>query len=120
MESLIMVAEKCERLCGTVPYAKRNPDSKTIPMHCYDLLTEFPYQFTHKELMHHVHVVIRNKPENKLNTYDVRRNELCKNWGWGIHVNMQGKLGIFGCETNEYKKMVNDNSVRKIKSLNPN
>lgn len=36
-----------------------------------------------------------------------RSSLLKKRYGWGIHSNEEGKVALFGVETDEYKKLVN-------------
>ena len=80
---------------------------------------ESPYCFTYQQARKEVHENRRGKTGLKLNSYDMRRSELCKIWGWGVHADRNGKLALVGCETDEYQRLLKDSSVRKIKALNP-
>ena len=66
-----------------------------------------------------VHENRLGKTDLKLNSYDMRRNELCKVWGWGVHQDKNGKLALVGCETDEYRRSPRNPIVQKVKALNP-
>ena len=116
-EVLFTIAEKCPAKNGIVPITNRK--EKTVTMHYHDLLMESPYCFTYQQARKEVHENRRGKTDLKLNSYDMRRSELCKIWGWGVHADRNGKLALVGCETDEYQRLLKDSSVRKIKALNP-
>lgn len=99
----ILVADDCPVEKGTVPDSKRG--SKTVPMHTYEVLSEHPYEFTEDELHHEVHVVRRGLQNFDPEKRDLKRNELPKLWGWGIHYNEDRKIALVGCETNEYDRL---------------
>ena len=116
-EVLILIATKCSMKRGTKPVSNR--EQPTIAMHQYDVLTEMPYQLDYDELKKEVHENRRGKTDLKPDSYDMRRSELCKVWGWGIHQDKNGKLALVGCETKEYRRLVKDLQVQKEKALNP-
>ncbi len=78
-EVLILIATKCSMKRGTKPVSNR--EQPTIAMHQYDVLTEMPYQLDYDELKKEVHENRRGKTDLKLDSYDMRRSELCKVWG---------------------------------------
>ena len=114
-EILITVADKCPANRGMEPTTNRA--EKTITMHQYDVLTEMPYQLDYDELKKEVHENRRGKTDLKLDSYDMRRSELCKVWGWGVHQDKNGKLALVGCETKEYRRLLRKPGVRKVKAL---
>ena len=99
----ILVAEDCPVEEGTVPKSKRG--MKTVPIHTYEVLSEHPYEYTEDDLQHEVHVVRRGVQQFDPEKRDLKRNELPKRWGWGIHYNRERKIALFGCETEEYKEL---------------
>ena len=114
---LITTSENCPASSGIAPTTNRK--EKTVTMHYHDLFMESPYCFTYEQAKKEVHENRRGKTDLKLNSYDMRRSELCKIWGWGVHADRNGKLALVGCETDEYQRLLKDSSVRKIKALNP-
>jgi hypothetical protein len=115
-QKLIQVAEDCPVSCGTVPTTKR--EHETIPMIQYNELLTRPYYCSEKEFQEQVHLARRgkNKGEVNLGRYDIRRNALSKKYGWGVHVNEEGKLALVGCETEKYKQLTKDVLVDKVKA----
>jgi len=109
---LVKVAEDRPVQKGTVPGR-----SDVISHIGYDELSKNPYVYTQLEFYHQVHHIRRNKPDLKIESYNIKRNSLCKKYGWGIHINELGKLAIFGCETEDYKKLLNNILVRKVNSF---
>ena len=118
-EVLILIATKCSMKRGTKPVSNR--EQPTIAMHQYDVLTEMPYQLTYKQLKEEVHRTRRGKEftDEQLETYMMKRSELCKIYGWGVHEDKNGKLALVGCETNEYRRLVRKPGVQRVKALNP-
>ena len=116
-ETLITVAEKCPANHGMEPSTNRA--EKTVTMHYHDLFIENPYCFTYEQAKREVHENRRGKTDLKLNSYDMRRSELCKVWGWGVHQDKNGKLALVGCETDEYRRSPRNPIVQKVKALNP-
>ncbi len=109
---LIQVAEDCQVEKGTVPDSKNE-----IAYIGYDELSKNPYKYTTLEFYRQVHHVRRGKPELKIETYDIRRNDLCKKYGWGIHIDESDRLALVGCETKKYKELFNDILIEKVDSF---
>jgi hypothetical protein len=74
----------------------------------YKVLSEHPCKYNEEKLSHEVHVVRRGRPDLDRSCYTIRRNLLAKRYGWGIHVNKQGKLKLVGCETKEYERLASE------------
>jgi VCBS repeat-containing protein len=112
---LITIADGCTHATGTIPISGK--DSKTITEIQYETLIEKPFKYTEYEFQKEVHHVRRNKPHLKIDKYDIRRSMLCKEWGWGIYINKEGAIGLVGCESDRYKELMQDVSVKKIKAF---
>lgn len=110
-EEIIEVAEDYKG-----QFAQEPPDCtpKTISRIEYELLIANPYKFTERELFHEVHVVQRNKPHLKINSYNIKRCLLVQSLGWGIHRNRDGKLALVVPESEQYKEL--QGSVKRSKS----
>ena len=46
-----------------------------------------------------------------------RASPLTKSHGWGIHSNGEGKIAMYGAETKEYGKFVEEDSIKKVKAM---
>lgn len=101
-EELIEVAEDYE---GQYAQEPPNGTSKTIARIEYELLIAHPYKFTERELFHEVHVVQRNKPHLKIDSYNIKRCLLVQSFGWGIHRNREGKLALVVPDSDQYKEL---------------
>jgi hypothetical protein len=110
--ALILVAEDCTAIKGTVPQPKDK-----IAYIGYDELSKNPYKYTELEFYRQVHHIRRGKPELKIESYDIRRNALCKKYGWGIHINESGALALVGCKTNKYKELLKNVMIDKINAF---
>lgn len=110
--ALIQVAEDCHAEKGIAP----EPKSK-IAYIGYDELSKNPYKYSKLEFYKQVHHVRRGKLELKIETYNIRRNDLCKKYGWGIHINESGKLALVGCETEKYRELLNNSLVEKVNAF---
>jgi hypothetical protein len=42
---------------------------------------------------------------------------LGKRYGWGIHNDEDGKVALYAVESDEYKRFVNDNSIKHLKAM---
>ena len=115
-DTFIQIAPDSEAESGQVPTSNR---AKT-PAHIiqFELLSERPYTYTHRELVFAVYcrqkeipadVVAANKEElwNELFQKEhpcLRASSLTKKFGWGAHYNTDGKIALYGVETDEYKR----------------
>lgn len=102
---LILIAEDCPVSEGTEPKVKRKQDAVHILQ--YEELSSRPYTYSYPDFKRRIHVERRGKDPNslKLNAYDMRRSLLPKQYGWGIHFDENGKVGLVGCETDRYSHL---------------
>jgi Family of unknown function (DUF6157)/T5orf172 domain len=114
-EELIEVAEDYPN-----KYAQEPPNgtSKTISRIEYELLIANPYKFTERELFYKVHVVHRNRPDLKIDSYNIKRSLLVQSFGWGLHRNNEGKLALVAIESDRYKEL--QESIKRTKSYRKN
>ncbi len=110
VEELITIASDSDATHAIVPPAH---ESKTIHRIGYEVLTENPYRFTEPEFQHEVHVVRRGRPDLRIESYNIRRSPLAKQFGWGIHRDANGKLALIACESEEYQRLLADPKVKK-------
>ena len=47
----------------------------------------------------------------------MRSSPLTKRYGWGVHCNHEGKIAIFGPETEAYQKFLSDSKIKKVKAM---
>jgi hypothetical protein len=108
---LIQIAEDSLVDEGVIPEKK-----ETIVFVQYDELSKNPYRYTEDEFQQQVHYVRRGKKGLKIDKYDLRRSRLCKEYGWGIHIDRVGRVALVGCETQKYRDLGKNPLVNKVKA----
>ncbi|MFF2887951.1 DUF6157 family protein [Paenibacillus sp. NPDC057967] len=114
----VAVAPDCPVEMGVEPVSKR--ESKPAHVIQYELLAAQPYRFTFEEQLFEVY--FRHKgfdpdmPEDERsqlrdellakNHPCMRASQLPKKFGWGVHYNDQGKIAIYGMESEAYQKLL--------------
>lgn len=120
----IEVAEDTKVDGGTRPLSK---SKKTVAEMQYDLLINNPYKYTSDEIFFQV-FADRNdltKAEYKQARESFfskgqpcfRASPLTKTYGFGVHSNSEGKVAIFGRETEEYHQFLADTKIKKVKAM---
>ncbi len=124
-DTFIEVAEDTKVFCGTKPPFKT--DKKTIAEMQYEILVNNPYKFTSDEIFFQV-FADRNdltKAEYKQTRQQFfskgqpcfRSSPLTKTYGFGVHADSNGKVAIFGMETEQYEKFLTDPKIKKVKAM---
>lgn len=124
-DTFIEVAEDTKVSFGTKPPFKT--DRKTIAELQYELLVDNPYKFTSDEIFFQVFV---NRNELTTAEYKQARQQffskgqpcfrsspLTKTYGFGVHADKDGKVAIFGMETEQYEKFLSDPTIKKVKAM---
>ncbi|MCC6601417.1 MAG: hypothetical protein IT223_12205 [Crocinitomicaceae bacterium] len=125
IDTFIEVAEDTKVSCGTKPTSKVN--RKTIAEMQYEMLVNNPYEYTSDDILFQV-FADRNdltKAEYKQAREQFfskgqpcfRASPLTKTYGFGIHADSNGKVAIFGMETELYEKLQNDPKLSKTKAM---
>lgn len=124
-DTFIEVAEDCPVSQSEIPVSKGG--KPTIATIQYDLISKNPYQWTSDDVIFQ-HYVSKNDlteseyPQAKTEFFSkgqacLRTSPLAKRYGFGIHSNKDGKIAIYGVETEEYQKLKNDMNVKKVKAM---
>ena len=125
IDTFIEVADDCPTNKCEVPTSKGN--SKTIAEMQFELLVKNPYKFTSDDILFQV-FADRNdltKPEYKEAREQFfskgqacfRASPLTKRFGFGVHSDKDGKIAIFGMETNEYEQFLSNKKIQKVKAM---
>lgn len=123
--TLIEIAEDCPEHRGEVPPVKG--DKRTVANLQFDMIYDHPYEYTSDELIFTIHALRKEIPKGEWKEeYDLfyskgqpclRSSPLAKRYGWGVHSDSNGRIAIYGCETEEYRQLVNDPGVQKVKAM---
>ncbi|MBT4552270.1 GIY-YIG nuclease family protein [bacterium] len=89
---------------------------KTVARIKYETLIENPYKFTERQLFYEVHVVRRKRNDLKIDSYQIKRSPLVQKFGWGIHVDNEGRLALIAKESSIYSELVANDDIKKIKA----
>jgi hypothetical protein len=124
-DTFIEVAEDTRSDHGTTPPSKG--DNKTIAEMQFELIAKNPYKFTSDDILFQV-FADRNdltKAEQKKAREEffskgqacLRASPLTKSYGFGVHFDSNGKVALYGVETSEYQKFMENNRIKKVKAM---
>ena len=121
----IEIAEDCPVPQGEMPPLKG--EKKTVANLQFDMLYEHPYEFTSDEVLFGVFAIrkafVKGELEEQRAHYFskgqpcFRASPLTKRYGWGVHSDENGKIAIYGAETEAYQKFLADDSIKKVKAM---
>ena len=122
--TFIEVAEDCPATHGEVPPEK---GKKSVANLQYEMLHNHPYQYTSDDVLFAVFAERKGIPEEDLAEQRAiffskgqpcfRASPLTKRYGWSVHSNDDGKIALFGLETETYQDMVANNAIMKKKAM---
>ncbi|MEZ0005864.1 hypothetical protein ABH942_001221 [Flavobacterium sp. 28YEA47A] len=123
--AFIEVAEDCPAVEGEIPPVKG--EAKTVANLQFEMLSKNPYTFTSDEVVFQTYAIKNDLAESELATARekffskgqacLRTSPLAKRYGWGIHHNNEGKIALFGCETDQYEKFQKDKKLQVVKAM---
>jgi len=123
--TLIEIAEDCPADAGETPVSGK--DKKTIAEKQYELIARHPYRFTSDEVLFRI---FAEKNDLLPSEYEQARSEffskgqpclrtspLAKRYGFGIHYDQEGRMALYGAETDRYQQLMADPAVKKVKAM---
>lgn len=120
----IEVAEDTKADCGTKPPSK---EKVTIAEMQYELVAKNPYKFTSDDVLFQVFAKRNDLTDGELKQAReqffskgqacFRASPLTKTYGFGVRSNSQGKIALYGMETFEYQKYMEDPEITKVKAM---
>lgn len=124
--TFIKIAEDCPVQRAEMPPQKRGGD-KTVARLQFEIIAAHPYQYTSDDVIFLVYATRKEIPEHKLEPERerffakgqpcLRSSPLTKRYGWGIHCDKNGKIALYGCETEEYRKLSEDHSFKITQAM---
>jgi len=119
--TFIEIAEDCPVSGGQIPPTKRTLTLASIQ---YEMVVENPYQFTSDDVMFECYaqkndITENERAEGRKDFFSkgqacFRSSALLKRYGFGIHHNEEGKVAIYPAGSEEYERLVNDDSIAKV------
>jgi hypothetical protein len=123
-DTFIEVAEDTKADCGIIPPVK---EKKTVAEMQYELIAKNPYKYSSDDIFFQVFAdrndVTKAEYEKTREQFFskgqacFRASPLTKTYGFGIHNNKNGKVALFGMESNEYQKFLGDKNIKKVKAM---
>ena len=122
--TFIEVAEDTKAVAGTKPPVK---NQRTVAEMQYELIANNPYKYTSDDVFFGV---FANRKQLEESAYQQERQQffskgqpcfraspLTKSYGFGIHSNDEGKVALFGMETDTYRDFLANPEVKKVKAM---
>ena len=114
VNTFVQVAPDSSALKAVIPEARG--DKKTIQVIQYELLTNNPYSLTLNDLIFEIFVLRNNISSTDLEFHKttiwaelfakpqpcMRTSMLPKKYGWGVHYDGSGKIGLHALESEQY------------------
>ncbi|WP_339792182.1 DUF6157 family protein [uncultured Imperialibacter sp.] len=123
--TFIEIAEDSPSEQAAVPPLKG--EKKSVANMQFDMVYDNPYKYTSDEVLFGVFALRKEFEPSELDEQRehyfskgqpcFRASPLTKQYGWGVHANAEGKIAIYGAETEEYKKFLADDAIKKVKAM---
>lgn len=123
--AFICVAEDCPAVKGVIPPLKNG--RATVARFQYEMIAGHPYGFTTDDVVFACFAMRNGIAERDMEAAResffskgqpcLRASPLAKRYGWGIHCDGNGKVAVYGCETEEYRRFAGDGSLKNIRAL---
>ena len=124
-DTFIEIAEDCPVNHGEIPPVKE--DKKTIANYQFDMLIDHPYEYTSDEVLFAVYAIRKDiEPveweAEKQGFFSkgqpcLRTSPLAKRYGWGIHSDGNGRIALYGADSDEYRKYIRDDSLKRVQAM---
>ncbi|MDQ0781565.1 DUF6157 family protein [Chryseobacterium sp. W4I1] len=122
--TFIEVAEDCPVSKAEIPPEKK---IKTLASLQYERIMKNPYHYSSDDIIFECYAEKNDIPESEKRKARteffskgqpcLRSSPLAKRYGFGIHHNAEEKVALFAVESQEYQKLFNDNSIKKVKAM---
>jgi len=123
--TFIEIAEDCPVNGAEIPPMKG--EKKSLANMQFVMLNKHPYEFTSDDILFQVYADKNDLSESEYSAERekffskgqacFRASPLTKRYGFGIHSDDQGKIAMFGAETEEYAQFIADKSVEKVRAM---
>ncbi|NIF06017.1 hypothetical protein F3J23_11260 [Chryseobacterium sp. Tr-659] len=124
INTLIEVAEDCPVSHAQIPPEKKEKSLATLQ---YERLIKNPYQYSSDDIIFECYAIKNDISENERQEERdqffskgqacLRASPLAKRYGFGIHHNSKGKVALYPMESEEYQKLLHDNTIAKTKAM---
>lgn len=123
-DTLIEVADDCPVSVAEVP---PEGNKKSVANLQFDMVQQHPYQFTSDDVLFEIFaqkqdLVDSEKQEARSKFFSkgqpcFRASPLPKRYGWGVHSDGEGKIALVSVESEDYRKLSNDQNLQHTKAM---
>jgi hypothetical protein len=123
--TFIEIAEDSPVEIGDVPPLKG--EKKSVANLQFEMVYENPYKYTSDDILFSVFAMRKGFSKSEWEEQReiffskgqpcFRASPLTKRYGWGVHNDENGKMAIFGSDTEEYRQFLEDDSLEKVKAM---
>lgn len=123
--TFIEVADDSPAHFGEIPPTKG--DAKSVANIQFDMIKKHPYQYSSDDVVFQSYAIKKDLAPTEFQTERelffskgqpcLRASPLTKRYGWGVHHNAEGKVAVFGVDSEEYKKFVTDKNLTIVKAM---
>ena len=123
--TFIAIADDSTAAKGEIPVEKSG--GKTVAGLQFEMISKNPYKYTSDEVLFSVHaqrndITAMELPEAKRIFFSkgqacLRASALGKRYGWGIHHNEDSKIALYGCDTSEYQRFLDQDDIKVVKAM---
>ncbi|MFS0780491.1 DUF6157 family protein [Bacillus sp. 1P06AnD] len=124
--TFISISEDSDNDSAIVPAPRNN--KPTIASIEYGLIKENPYRYTEADIQFKTHLMkneleATNFPDGLREAFSskpkacFRASPLVKKYGWGIHYNQEGKLALYGVNSEQYNQFLHSSEVTQLKGM---
>ncbi len=120
----IEVAEDCPAAIAEIPLQK---GEKTAANIAFEMVNANPYKYTSDEVLFHIYALkngIAAKGMDAEREHFFSKGQPCfrasplgKRYGWGVHSNSEGKIAIYAVDSDDYKKLSADKTLKITKAM---
>lgn len=116
-DTFIQAAADCRAEKGEAPPEKT---PRTAARAQYEMLINAPYRYTSDEILYET--IAKPKGLSKEEYFSkgqpcLRAGALGQRYGWGSHHDHEGRVALYGKETAEYQRLMNDPGLRQLKAM---
>lgn len=125
VNTFIEIADDCPAESAEAPPSTR--ERQTVAALQYELLADHPYELTSDDVIFEVYarrqdIADEDKPAERDAFFAkdqacLRSSPLGKRYGWGIHHDDAGRVALVAMESDQYKALANDDSLKRVKAM---
>jgi hypothetical protein len=123
--TLIAIAEDSSADRGTMPPEKA--ENPSVASRTWRMIADHPYEYTSDDVIFTVWadrqgIAEEDREAARAEFFSrgracLRASDLGKKYGWGIHHDTEGRVAVFGVESDEYRAFIESGDVQVVKAM---